>query len=449
MNNEFYKELFDAAKAQAAKLGVEDFELFFSDGESVSCETFRDEISEFSSSRDGSVSARCVKGGKIGYATTQNVTKEEVCAIIRAAADNASVIEKDDRAIIFGAGAAYREVPKCAYTAPDVAYMKKYVMDCRNALYAADERVSDGSAAYMWASSHFTRLMNSRGLDLSCEGGSVGVGVEAVLEVGGDKEEAGKFEHDCLESLDKTAMAKEAIERAESKFNGGKIASGSYDIVFEDKRVREILDTFLCVFFAERAQKGLSKISKNNVGEKLASDVVTIVDDPFFPGNTMQIAFDGEGVPSKTKNVIENGVLKTMLYNLNSAEKDGVEPTGNASRSGSSIGTKVFSFYIKPGAFTRDELFAKVGNGIFVTEMKGFHAGADAVSGDFSIESEGFEIKDGKLGRRIKSFTVAGNFFDLLKAIEAVGDNLDFSGPGYSRVASPDILVRGLSVAGE
>lgn len=81
--------------------------------------------------------------------------------------------------------------------------------------------------------------------------------------------------------------------------------------------------------------------------------------------------------------------------------------------------------------------------------MKGFHAGANAVTGDFSIESAGFMIRDGKLAEPVKSFTIAGNFFELLKNIDTLGSEIDLRAPGFSRVAAPDLLVRDLSAAGE
>ena len=126
-----------------------------------------------------------------------------------------------------------------------------------------------------------------------------------------------------------------------------------------------------------------------------------------------------------------------------------METTGNASRSAASIGTRAYSFYINPGQMTRDELFAKADNGIYVTEMKGFHAGANAVTGDFSIESAGFLIENGKIGAPIKSFTVAGNFFELLKQISAIDNVLEMKSPGFSQIGSPDVLVPDMSVAGE
>ena len=89
-------------------------------------------------------------------------------------------------------------------------------------------------------------------------------------------------------------------------------------------------------------------------------------------------------------------------------------------------------------------------NGIYINEVKGLHAGANAVTGDFSIESAGFLVKNGKITKAVKSFTVAGNFFELLKKIEALSDTVRFdASAGYTSYGSPDVLVREMSVAGK
>ena len=173
------------------------------------------------------------------------------------------------------------------------------------------------------------------------------------------------------------------------------------------------------------------------------------MDDPFYEGNPMQMPFDGEGMPTYTKAVIEKGVLKTLLYNLESAKKAGRTSTGNGDRNAASIGTKVFNFYIVPGQKSREELFKMAEGGIFVTGMKGFHAGANTVTGDFSIESEGFFIKDGKKGAPIRSFTVSGNFFELLKQIGEIGDKIEDDHPGVSKIRCPDVYFASLPVAGK
>ncbi|MBQ9131571.1 MAG: TldD/PmbA family protein, partial [Clostridia bacterium] len=109
-----------------------------------------------------------------------------------------------------------------------------------------------------------------------------------------------------------------------------------------------------------------------------------------------------------------------------------------------------YSFGVQAGDATQEELFSAVGNGIYINEAKGFHAGANPVTGDFSIESAGFMIRDGKLAEPVKSFTVAGNFFDLLKQIDRLGNEIKWGLPGSLTIfGSPDVLIRDVSVAGK
>ena len=102
------------------------------------------------------------------------------------------------------------------------------------------------------------------------------------------------------------------------------------------------------------------------------------------------------------------------------------------------------------GKSSREDLFALAKDGIFVTGCKGFHAGANAVTGDFSMESYGFMIRDGKQAEPIKSFTISGNIFDLFKAIEGLGNEVCWGMPsGFTAFGSPDLFLPSVSVAGE
>ena len=133
---------------------------------------------------------------------------------------------------------------------------------------------------------------------------------------------------------------------------------------------------------------------KGKEGQTIAADIVTIVDDPMRRECPMQTSFDGEGVATYKKNVVENGVLNTLLYDLTTADKAGKESTANRQRLSYSNagGIAPYSFYIKEGAMSQDELLSSVSNGLYVTEFKGMHAGCNSVTGDFSIESAGVLI---------------------------------------------------------
>ena len=162
--------------------------------------------------------------------------------------------------------------------------------------------------------------------------------------------------------------------------------------------------------------------------------------------------FDAEGSPTHRKAVIDKGVLNTLLYNLKTAAVAGKKTTGNASKAGydAPVGLRPFTMYLENGDLTEEELLQKAGNGVYITSLGGLHAGADAISGDFSLQSAGFMIRDGKKCEYVKSFTVAGNFYELLKNITALADNGTLPwATGMTAFGSPSVLVDNLSIAGK
>lgn len=446
-----YKSIINAVKTAAHECGLDDYELYLSTNESIGCETFRDELSEFSSSKGTSVYFRCIKNDKLGYATTQKTDDEEIALLVSRAAENALINEKNEKAIIYDGKGDYCTTPNVKFTLPSAGKLADIAMDMRNTLYNSDKNIADGTAAGTSAYISSTFIYNSKGLTLENEVGNSSAYMYAVVsdENGEAPESAFKGVYKDIDSFDQQKVADYVINKAKSKFGAGNVKTGKYNIIFSRECMAEILSTYRSVFYADSAQKGFSKLGKSFVGTKIASDIVTLTDTPFKEDNPLQIAFDGEGYPTKEKFVIKDGILQTMLYNLSTAEKDGVKSTGNASRGGSGIGTKVFSFFINPGKMNDEELIRYAKNGIFVTDMKGFHAGADTVSGDFSIESEGFVIENGVLSRPVRSFTVAGNFFDLLLGIKEISSELEMKAPGFTQIASPAVLIENMSVAGE
>ena len=178
----------------------------------------------------------------------------------------------------------------------------------------------------------------------------------------------------------------------------------------------------------------------------VAAECVTIMDDPPLEKGGASSAFDGDGVPTRVKAVVDGGKLTTLLHNLKTANKQGVETTANAS---AGKGVSPTNFYFKASDVSFEDMVAKTGDGLLITQLMGMHSGANAISGDFSLAARGFSIKDGKLDRPVDQITIAGNFYTMLKDIEAVGSDMHFGFPGGSCFGSPCVLVKSLSVAGK
>ena len=225
------------------------------------------------------------------------------------------------------------------------------------------------------------------------------------------------------------------------------VPSGTYRAIIENKCMPDLLAAFANVFSAEAAQKGLSLLAGKE-GEMIASEAVTLMDDPLLKNGLASQPFDAEGVATYTKALIENGKLTTLLHNLKTARKAGVKTTGNAAKAGYAGDVQVApsNLYLKPGEKTLAQMMEDMGDGLVINDVSGLHAGADAISGDFSLLAQGYTVKNGKKDQAVERITVAGNFYQLLKNIRVVGSDLIFPG---SSVGSPSVDVGEISVAGK
>jgi PmbA protein len=211
-----------------------------------------------------------------------------------------------------------------------------------------------------------------------------------------------------------------------------------------------LLSTFADVFSADAAQKGLSLLARRE-GEQIAAACVSLIDDPFHEKGMSGKPFDAEGVATQKKALIEGGQLKTLLHNLKTAHKQGVQTTANASKGSyaAPVAVAPSNLFFAPGEKTPEEILEAVGDGLLITEFEGMHAGANTITGDFSLGAKGYKVEGGKKTSAVNQITVAGNFFGLLSDIEAFGADLTFEpSGGASAFGSPTALVKALSVAG-
>jgi PmbA protein len=219
------------------------------------------------------------------------------------------------------------------------------------------------------------------------------------------------------------------------------------NVVFRNEAFMDLLGAFAGIFSAEAAQKKLSLLGKDKLGQIVAAPCVTITDDPFIAEGLNSSPFDDEGVPCTKKDVISAGVLSSMLYNLKSAAADGVKSTGNASKHGyaSPIDTGFSNLIVHCGELDFDGLLTKAQSGIIVEDLAGLHSGTDSVTGDFSLSAKGYLFENGKIVRPVGCITVSGNFYTLLKNISELGTDSRWSLSGF---CSPSVLVSTLDVGG-
>ena len=446
-----YQSFKNAVIEACAELGIGEYELYYQSGSDTTIGVFAHEINEFSSSEGGGVCFRCIVDGKMGYASTQALNEHEAKEVVRRAADNAACLETEEAVFLCEGGKEYHPLERNVYALPATEELIDTALATQEKIYAADPMVIDGCQTQVIAESSEIAIYNSKGLDLTYSNRVSGLVVAAVVSNGQEMSDSYEIKLGKLSQLDTDGLVTKAVADAKRKLGGEAPESGAMPVIFHTDAMCSLLGVFSSIFSSENAQKGLSRLAGHE-GEVIAADCVTLVDDPFHPENPAPMNFDAEGCPTCTKKVIENGRLNTLLYNMKTAAVAGKETTGNASKAGydAAVGIRPFTMYLENGSLSEEALLQKAGNGVYITDLGGLHAGANAISGDFSLQSSGFKIENGKKTDYIKSFTVAGNFYELLKNVVALADNCHLPrAMGSTAFGAPSVLVEGLSVAGK
>ena len=448
MNFNEFKEL---VIAECEAQGIAEYELYYQAGYSTSVDTFQHSINEFTSSYSGGVCFRAIVNGKMGYASTENLSAQQAKAVVAKAMDNAVNLEAEEAVFLGEGGQEYESLEDKSYDLPTTEELIAKVLETTEKLYAADPMAVDGCQTQGIIETSEVAIYNSKGLDLHHSSKASGLIAVGVVSNGKEMSNDYQIKLGKLNEIDVDALVKKAVDSAKEKLGGEVAPSGQYPVVFSTEAMCSLLGVYSGIFNSESAQKGLSKLAGRE-GEVIAAPCVTLVDDPFHCENPEPMNFDAEGSPTHKKAVIENGVLNTLLYNLKTAAVAGRKTTGNASKAGydAAVGIRPFTMYLQGGDITEEELLQKAGNGVYITSLGGLHAGANAISGDFSLQSSGYMIENGVKTRYVKSFTVAGNFYELLKNIVALADNCRLPRPmGSTTFGAPSVLVDGLSVAGK
>ena len=434
---------------KALKAGLKDYELYCTTQESTDVSMFNGELDSFTSSLTGGAAFRCIVEGHMGAAFTQELSEGQAESLVLRARENALTLEKEEEAFFAQGGGEYPDVQPVEYPVLGAEALIKAAQDASEALKTAHEKITDRCSAEALTEQTRTSLVNSHGVDLSWTNSVDAVILSAVVSDGKEDNDDYEIKVGDPASLDLNAGAKTTAARAAAMLGAGVAPTAACPVIFSPKAMYSMITTFASAFSADNARKGLSAL-KGKEGEVIASELVTLLDDPFYPESAYPQKFDGEGSPTRRKALISQGVLNTLLYDLSTAHAAGKETTGNAFRQSydSPVSIQPYTLVLAPGALSEEALLAKCGSGVWIDFLGGTHAGANPISGDFSLQSEGFLVEGGKKTKPVRSFTVSGNFFTLLKNITALSDKAELPRPGLPAVASPAVLVEGLTVSG-
>ncbi len=332
-----------------------------------------------------------------------------------------------------------------------ISLLADQLKEAESVAYAVDERVKLVRDCSFVGKSKRIMLIDDQGGQIEDHLHYYRASIGIIAEDGNSIQTAGHsgFAR-SIDQLDLKALARTAANRAVSMLGAAPVKTGDYPVILLNDVVCDLLLTFLPAFYADRVQNSMSRM-QGRLGQQVAATAVTLIEDPDFDQGIITRRFDDEATPTLRKQIIEDGVLRCYFHNRQTAQKADTVSTGNGFKRDYTEKPTICptNLYLRKGDFTLTELERQMGDGLLITECDGMFAGADPVSGDFSLISKGYLISSGKVVRPVAQITVAGNFFDMLRQITGIGCDYTSGGSESGFVTAPSIQITHLSVSGE
>ena len=393
---------------------------------------------------------RVLVGQRVGSSYTSDLSAEGLRVMVRSALDIAKISTEDPHAglpdpselgsLDADLGLYCDDVAKL-----ETAYKIEHALAAEEAAFATDPRITNSEGASF--DSQLSQRVFANSLGFAGSYRSSGCSLTAVpVAQQGDSMERDYWYSVARGSRQLEAPAevgRRAAERAVRRLNARKIPTQKAPIIFEPRTARGLLDHIFEAVDGESIYRQSSFLA-GKLGERIAAEHITVVDDGTMPGLFGSAPFDDEGVPSRRTVVIERGVLRNYLLNTYTARKLGLKTTGNASRGitgNASVGHG--NFYLEPGDGSPEEIIRSIKRGLFVTELIG--TGVNIVTGDYSRGAAGLWIENGEFAYPVSEITIAANLLQMMIDIEYIGRDLDFLGS----IAAPTILIREMTISGQ
>ncbi|MFV0520490.1 MAG: TldD/PmbA family protein [Lachnospirales bacterium] len=445
--NIFKKQLIN----KALEKGFTDCEVYYSLSSNFSIEVYKSNLDKYTDATSSGVAFRGIYKGNMGYAYSEVLKEDIIDFLIDTAIFNATVIENCEEEIIFEGEENYDFIEPCVSETLSLEEKIKVAFDIEEAIKKYSDKV-ENPIINLGNFKSITSITNSKGLDLTEEKAYSLTYVTVTVKEGEERKNAYEiWGGKSFTEIDINKFVSKGVEKSLSKLGEKSVKSGKYNLLLTNEVTYDFLEIFFSMFVGEQVQKGFS-ILKDKLGEKIVSDLITLKDFSKVEGSLAISAFDSEGVATRDTILVENGVLKNYLYNLKTAKVDGVKSSGNGFRNSYKGGVTTLpkNFYIEKGNLTYDEMVKKLDNGIIIETLQGQHAGANSITGEFSLQAYGKLVVDGKIVQPIDGIVISDSYLNMLSKVLAVGSDLKFDLPmGACCFGAPSIIVSDVSVAGE
>jgi len=431
----------------ACRQGAGQGEVYLIDEEELIIEVVNQQVENLKIAQDRGLGLRVLAGQRPGYAYTSDLSPAALAKVAESAVKNAAYSQADEHWELPKPGVAYPRLELFdaeTFSVP-LAEKIRLAQNMEEAARAVDPRIKITQKSVYFDSRYSVNIFNTEGIAASYSGSYCGAYIVVVAQDGSDSQSG--FEQQLVlkfSELKPEETGEKAGRKAIRMLGAKSIASGRMPVILEPYTASRLLGLLPAVFSGDAVLKGKS-FWQGRAGQQVASSLLTIVDDGALPGQLGSAPFDGEGVATGKTVLLEKGILQGFLHNTFTANKLGVKPTGNGVR-GSYKGAPevgITNFYLQNGTASVQEIYRDISKGLLVTELMGLHT-ANPITGDFSLGASGLLIENGQLTKPIRGILLAGNLQEVLRDVEAVGNDLTL----FGNIGSPTIRFGAMSVSG-
>ena len=445
LSQELGRDILAVAKAQGASQG----DVVMVESDSFFVTVRLGEVEKISQAQEKRLGLRLFFGSSSASASTSDISKKSIARLVEDTTRMARATAQDPHSGLPAAEDLAGEIPELDLLdaeARSVSVEEKIQMatEMEKSALELDPRITNSEGAEF--SNNFGRVIyaSSHGFSGEYHGSTFGHSVAPVAKANGSMQRdywySSNRKFARLESPQ--SVGEKAAQRALRRLGARKVKTCEVPIVFDPEISASLLRNLSSAISGYSLYKGASFLV-GKLGAQIASELVTVRDDGTILGALGSRPFDGEGLPTRNKTIVEKGRLQSYLLDTYSGRKLGMASTGNASRSvGEPPGVAPSNFYLAPGMHSPDAIIRSVKQGFYVTELIGF--GVNMVTGDYSRGAVGLWIEDGELSYPVEEVTIAGNLKEMFQNIEMVGDDFEMRG----RIAAPTIKISQMTVAG-